>query len=116
MSLVDSDLQEVGYSKKTELFPFGNFVIMPAHLRDRFIPFETQDKLATFLHLIEQLFTDIADYIAKGIDITDMTLDAVLVVDRLEGYFLHRIIDRHTDARESAAIGNMTCSFRHDIR
>src|SRR5690606_41188176 len=50
---------------------------MPAHLVDGFVASEIQRKITAALYLIEQLFADVADNVAEGIDKNHATPQAV---------------------------------------
>src|SRR5215217_5825333 len=97
LALIDGDFQVVADAKKTKFFSFRNFVIVPAELGYGFAFPEIEGEISVSLNFCEQVFGDVGNDIAKGVDINDTTADDVAFNDRIEQHPLLDAIGGHSN-------------------
>src|SRR5690606_11992157 len=116
VTFVDGYFEVVADAKQAKLLPFGHVVIVPAHLVDGFVAPEIQRKVAAALYVIEQLLTDVADYVAERIDKDHASTQAMFFHNGLYQCPVDHRVYRITDVRKRSPFRECTSGFGKDIR
>src|SRR3546814_4802575 len=76
---------------------------MPAHVIDGLVAPEIQGEVAAALHLVEQLFADVTDHIAEGIDEHHTAPQAVFLDNGLHQRPVNHVVrsEEHTSELQS---------------